>query len=41
LAYLSLHGRAELDELPREAVESLQVCPIARSPQEPPGGDAG
>ena len=42
LAYLSQHGRAELDELPREAVESLQVCPIAKSPQEPPpGGDAG
>jgi formate dehydrogenase subunit delta len=41
LAYLSQHGHAELDELPREALESLHVGPIARKPEEPHGGDAG
>jgi formate dehydrogenase subunit delta len=41
LAYLSQHGHSELDELPREAIESLHVGPIARKSQEPAGGDAG
>jgi formate dehydrogenase subunit delta len=40
-AYLAQHGNAELDELPREALESLNHGPIAAKPQEPPGGDAG
>ena len=41
LAYLARHGTAGLDDLPREAVESLHVSPVARSPQESSGGDAG
>ena len=41
LAYLSQHGHSELDDLPREALESLHVGPIARKPQEAAGGDAG
>jgi formate dehydrogenase subunit delta len=40
-AYLAHHGNAELDELPREALESLNFGPIAAKPKEAPGGDAG
>jgi formate dehydrogenase subunit delta len=39
--YLFQHSNSELDELPREAFESLSVGPVARKPEEPPGGDAG
>ena len=41
LAYLCQHGHADLDELPRAALESLLVGPIPRKSEEPPGGDAG
>lgn len=41
LTHLSHHGHAELDELPRAALESLVVGPVARRAEEPPGGDAG
>ncbi|MGD0501918.1 MAG: formate dehydrogenase subunit delta [Steroidobacteraceae bacterium] len=39
-AYISQHGNAELDELPREALESLDRGTHVK-PHEPPGGDAG
>jgi formate dehydrogenase subunit delta len=39
-SYLNEHGSAELDELPREAIENLERA-AARRPHEPPGGDAG
>ncbi len=41
LAYVAQHGHADLDDLPREALQSLDVGPIARKLQEAPGGDAG
>jgi formate dehydrogenase subunit delta len=40
-AYLAEHGHAGLDELPREAIQSLTAAPPAQKPKEPPGGDAG
>jgi formate dehydrogenase subunit delta len=39
-AYLAEHGNAELDELPREALVSLDRGVHPKS-NEPPGGDAG
>jgi formate dehydrogenase subunit delta len=39
-AYLKEHGEAQLDELPREALASLDRGGHPRS-NEPPGGDAG
>ncbi len=41
MAHVAQHGHADLDDLPREALESLHVGPIARKLQEAPGGDAG
>jgi formate dehydrogenase subunit delta len=40
-SHLAQHGNAALDDLPREAIESLRVGPVARKPREPAGGDAG
>ena len=40
-AHVAQHGSAELHELPRQALQSLHMGPVARKPEEPPGGDAG
>ncbi|HTV97637.1 MAG TPA: formate dehydrogenase subunit delta [Steroidobacteraceae bacterium] len=40
LAHLKEHGDAHLDELPREALQSLARAAAPKIP-EPPGGDAG
>jgi formate dehydrogenase subunit delta len=39
--HLKVHGDADLDELPCEALKLLAVQPAAAHPKEPPGGDAG
>jgi hypothetical protein len=40
-SHLAQHGNSALDDLPREAIESLRVGPVARKTREPAGGDAG
>lgn len=40
MAHLEQHGTEGLDELPREALQSLAVNPVPK-PREAPGGDAG
>ena len=41
LDHIEEHGPAGLDELPREALQSLATQPAAVLSREPAGGDAG